>query len=195
MDFERLKRNFEKNGYSVSIFDTAKEAADYMVENIKGETVSIGGSATVNTMNVYDRLKENNKVYWHWVNVSDRDRYGEYTTYISSANAVAETGELVNIDGMGNRLAATLFGPKKMWFVVGQNKITEDLQSAIERARNVASPKNAARFGVKTPCMVDGKCHDCNSPDRICRAMVVYMRSMMGRERTELVVIKEDLGF
>ena len=195
MDLALVKKNFEKNGYAVSLFANSAAAVRYMVDNIKGETVGIGGSATAGQLDLYDVLKCANKVYWHAVNPSDRDRYGEFTTYISSANAVAATGEIVNIDGAGNRVASTLYGPKKIWIIVGVNKITDDLESAIERARNVAAPKNAKRLGVKTPCTADGVCHNCNSPDRICRAMVVYTRAMMAKERTELVIIHEELGF
>ena len=115
--------------------------------------------------------------------------------YLSSANGLSETGEIVNIDGKCNRVAATLFGPKRCIFVCGVNKLRPDLQSAIERARNIAAPLNAKRLNKKTPCAVDGRCHNCKSPERICRAMVIHMGVPSGFESCEVVLIGEKLGY
>ena len=105
------------------------------------------------------------------------------------------SGEIVNIDGKCNRVAATLFGPKRCIFVCGVNKLRPDLQSAIERARNIAAPLNAKRLNKKTPCAVDGRCHNCKSPERICRAMVIHMGVPSGFESCEVVLIGEKLGY
>ena len=120
----------------------------------------------------------------------------ESTVYILSANGVAETGELVNIDGTGNRLAASLFGPKRVYYIIGKNKIAPDLASAVERARNTACTKNAMRFQIHTPCVADGgkKCYDCNSPERICNAFLILERPLNGME-VELLFVDEELGF
>ena len=117
--------------------------------------------------------------------------------YISSANGVAETGELVNIDGTGNRVAATLYGPEKVYFIVGINKLTPTLEAAIWRARNIASPLNAKRLGRKTPCALSEvmKCYDCQSPERICRGMTIHMGPMKGVGETIVVLIDEELGY
>jgi NAD-dependent dihydropyrimidine dehydrogenase PreA subunit len=147
-------------------------------------------------MGLYDLLAESNTVVWHWkMGPEARRRFPEFTAFITSANALSETGELVNIDGTGNRLSASLFGPKKLYFVIGRNKLTPDLASAIHRARNVAAPINAKRLERKTPCVADGKCHDCASPERICKGLVVHMKPMTGAERTEVVLVDEDLGY
>ena len=114
--------------------------------------------------------------------------------YLTSVNALAETGELVNIDGAGNRVASTLFGHEKVYFVIGRNKLAPTVDAAVWRARNIASPRNAQRLGRKTPCAVKGdRCYDCKSPERICRGLVTLWGPMMGME-AEVLLIDEDLG-
>lgn len=195
MSFDKLKSSLERHRYRVSVFPTAAEAVSYLTTEIRDETIGFGGSMTVDQTGLYDKLASANKVFWHWKDVADRDRFPEFTTYVTSVNAVAETGEMVNIDGTGNRLAASLYGPKKVWFLIGKNKVTADLTTAIERARRIASPLNAKRYKMETPCVADGKCHDCNHQKRICNALTIYMRPMLVAERTEVVLIDEDLGF
>ena len=115
--------------------------------------------------------------------------------YISSVNAISESGEIVNIDRVGNRVAGISFGPEKVYFLVGINKITPDLDSAIYRARNVAAPLNAKRLKLKTPCAKKAdKCYDCKSPDRICCNMSIFLHKPIGREY-EVVLINEPLGY
>ena len=115
--------------------------------------------------------------------------------YLTSVNGLAETGELINIDGTGNRVSGELFGHKKVYFIVGRNKLAPTYEEALRRARNVASPKNAQRLGVKTPCAVKGdRCYDCKSPERICRGLVVLWEKMKSCEM-EVVLIDEDLGY
>ena len=118
----------------------------------------------------------------------------EADVYLTSANGLAETGEILNIDGAGNRVASTLYGHKKVYFVIGANKLAPTRDEALWRARNIAAPRNAQRLGKKTPCAVKGdKCYDCKSPDRICRGLVELWGPMMGME-TEVILIGEDLG-
>ena len=176
MAFETLKSTLEKNGYTVSVFATGKEAADYLANEVKGMSVGLGGSMTLKEMGVEERLKENNTVYWHWNTTADpKESLRQAMTtdvYLLSANAIAEdTGEILNIDGTGNRVSSSLFGHKKVYFVAGKNKISPDYESALFRLRNVVSPKNAQRLGRKTPCALNAdKCYNCDSPERICRA-------------------------
>lgn len=114
--------------------------------------------------------------------------------YLTSVNGASETGELVNIDSTGNRVAGSLFGHRRVFFVFGTNKIESTLDRAIWRARNIAAPKNAKRFGFKTPCAVKGdRCYDCASSERICNALTIYLRKMKNVE-TEIVMIDEELG-
>ena len=106
-----------------------------------------------------------------------------------------EEGVLLNIDGTGNRVAATLYGHKKVYFVVGRNKIAPTYDEALWRARNIAAPKNAQRLQRKTPCAVKGdKCYDCRSSTRICRGLVVLWGPMLGME-AEVVLVDQDLGY
>ena len=115
--------------------------------------------------------------------------------YLLSANGLAETGEIINIDGTGNRVSSSLYGHKKVWFVVGSNKIAPTYDEALWRARNIAAPKNAQRLGVKTPCAVNGdRCYDCTSPQRICRGLVVLWEAIRSCE-TEVVLVDEPLGY
>lgn len=194
MNCQKAIENLKKNGFSVQYFENRQQACDYLKEQLKDEVIGFGGSMTSKELGLYELLGENNTVYWHWLNIADIKRYPEFTVYITSANAIAETGELVNIDATGNRLAATLFGPKKVYFVCGKNKITADLPSAIDRARNVAAPINAKRLGRKTPCVVTGKCENCSSPERICNGISVHLHPMGSIKMTEVILIGEDLG-
>ena len=114
--------------------------------------------------------------------------------YLASTNANSEDGVLVNIDGNGNRVAAITFGPKHVIFVVGLNKVTQDVGSALARARSTASPTNAARFDVKTPCQVDGVCQNCNSSDCICY-YILFLRKSHPAGRHIVVLVGEELGY
>ena len=195
MNLEKTMKNLESRGFKVSHFTSAEEAAAHITGQISGKTVGIGGSKTVEALGLYEKLSENNTVYWHW-KVPGRETLKAAAltdVYLSSANAISEDGEIFNIDGTGNRLAATLFGHEKVFIVAGTNKIEPDFDAALYRARNVAAVKNCARFGKKTPCQTDGKCHDCRSPERICRALTVLWEPMNGME-TEVVLIDGEFG-
>ena len=196
MEFDIIKSNLEKKGYKVSCFATKEEAAAYLDGQIDGVSVACGGSMTVKEMGLSDKLRTHNDFIWHWEG-GDRMQAMSTDVYLSSVNGIAETGEIVNIDGMGNRLASTLFGHKKLYFIVGKNKIAKDLDGAVWRARNVAAPRNAMRFAVKTPCVAHGggKCFDCKSPERICKALLVFWERPNGIKDTEVVLIDEELGY
>ena len=196
MEFDILTKNLEKKGYAVSCFKTKEEAAAYLNTQIDGVSVAAGGSMTVKELGLGDMLRSHNDFVWHW-DGSDRMEAIATDVYISSVNGIAESGEIVNIDGTGNRLASTLFGHKKLYLIVGKNKIAKDLDGAVWRARNIASPKNAMRFGVKTPCVAygGGKCFDCKSPERICKALLVLWERPNGIPDTEVVLIDEELGY
>ena len=173
-DFSRVKQNLEARGFRVSVFATAAEAADYLDSAIDNTSVGFGGSVTLEQMGLYERLERHDRVNWHWRPTVDgadaRQAAMTAEHYITSVNGLAETGELINIDGTGNRVASTLYGHKKVWFVVGRNKLAPTYEEALWRARNIAAPKNAQRLKRKTPCAVKADhCYDCKSPERICR--------------------------
>ena len=203
MNFDTVKKNLEKRGFSVSVFETGKEAVDYLNCEIDGKSIGFGGSQTIKELGVFDSLSEHNEVWWHGKGVQLKE-YGAETVmknamttdiYITSVNALSEQGEIINIDGRCNRISAMLFGHKKVYFLVGKNKIAETYEKAFWRARNIAAPKNAQRLGMNTPCAKEGdKCYDCSSPDRICRGFLTLTMPPMGLE-TEVVLINEELGY
>ena len=199
--FTKVAENLKKLGYQVSVFDTKEQAADYLCGQIKDTTVGFGGSITLRDMGLYERLQETNKVAWHMYPAAGQNKdelrmlARNTDVYLTSANGLAETGEIINIDGSGNRVAETIFGHKKVYFVVGKNKLAEDYDKALWRARNIAAPKNAFRLKTKTPCAEMGdQCYDCKSPARICRALSVLWCAPTGSQY-EVVLVKEDLGY
>ena len=199
-DINVLKMNLEKNGFVVNLFDTPEDASSFLNKQIDGTTVSFGGSKTLDEMGLFDSLGQHNDILWHWYPkegmTQNEVRLAAQNTkvYLSSVNAIAETGEMVNIDGAFNRLASVFYGHEKVYLVISKNKITEDYDSAVWRARNIASPMNCKRYGVKTPCVKDGRCHDCNSPERLCRGMsVIWKHPMVGD--IEIVLIRKEMGF
>ncbi len=193
MDCKKTLDALTKHRFEAVYFNTAEEAKQYLAGEIKGETVGFGGSLTIQELDLYALLSERNQVYWHWKTPSDKEHFAEFTTYVTSANGVSETGELVNIDGTGNRLSASLYGAKTVYFVCGINKLAPTLEGAIEHARQVSAPLNAKRLNRKTPCATLGRCIDCNSPERICSAMTIHMRPTVGT-RGVVVLIGESLG-
>lgn len=200
MAFEKLKETLEKNGFTVSVFADGKAAAEYLNREIDGVTVGCGGSMTLTEMGVQKSLAEHNTLYAHGITPGDpweiMAKAATAEVYVLSANAIAEeTGEILNIDGNGNRVSASLFGHRKVYIVAGKNKVSPDYDSALWRLRNVVAPKNAQRLGRKTPCAVKGdRCYDCHSPDRICRGLVVLYQKMRPMDM-EVVLIDQELGY
>lgn len=199
MNYKKLIKALENKGYQVSYFEIAGEASKYLINTIKGDTIGFGDSVTLKTMDLAEPLSKNHSV----TDPSNSSGIEFYQVakktlltdvFLTSVNAVAETGELVNIDGAGNRVAGSLFGHEKVYFVFGTNKIEPTLEKAIWRARNIAGPRNAKRLGCKTPCAIKGdRCYDCSSPDRICNTLNIYLKKMEGVE-AEIVIINENLG-
>ena len=200
MDFKKVKLVLENRGFIVTVFQTAEEAANYLDMKIDNKTVASGGSITLEQLNMFERLSAHNEVISHWhlpAGVDKMERMkeaGRAQIFLTSANALAKTGEIVNIDGVGNRVSSTLFGHEKVYFVIGKNKLVPTYDDAIWRARNIAAPKNAQHRNRKTPCAVNAdRCYDCNSPERVCRALVVLWGAVTGCQ-TEIVLVNEDLG-
>ena len=196
MNTEKAIRNLKLRSYAVQHFATGAEAADYLAGQIRDTTVGIGGSMTVQQLGLYETLSEHNEVFWHWKTPGweTLEKANHAAVYITSVNAMTEGGEMLNIDGRGNRLAGQVFGRKKVYFVVGVNKLCPDFESALSRAHNTAAVTNCKRFPNKPPCQIDDKCHDCRSPERICRALLVLWAPMMDME-CEVILIDESLGY
>lgn len=196
-NIEKLTANLEREGFLVSCFDTADEACAYLNRAIDGVSVGFGGSQTVRDMGLYEQLSGHNYCIWHWDKASGVIPADATNAdiYICSLNGVSENGELINIDGGANRVASTLYGHKKVYFIIGQNKIAPDYDAALWRARNIAAPLNARRLNQRTPCVKTGRCMNCSSPDRICKALVVLWEKPSLSGDVEIVIIREDLGF
>ena len=158
MNMEKTVKSFEKKGYTVKCFDTKQKVVDYLKESLHGKTVGFGGSQTLTELDLRHVLAAENTVYVpdfapegeNFVTVSQKAMSAD--VFLTSANAVSENGEIVNIDGYCNRLAGALLPHQKVYYIIGSNKIGGTLDEAIRRARNVAAPKNALRLHCKTPC-------------------------------------------
>ena len=195
--------NLRRRNMEAFYCPTGKEAVKKVSElTPDGSTVTWGGTATVRDLGIPEALKSRETL-----EVLDRDtvetpeeKQAMYLkaftadVYLTSANAISEDGVIVNVDGNGNRVAAISWGPKKVIFVIGLNKVAQTVEAALARARSTASPINAQRFDIKTPCRTDGTCHNCNSPESIC-SYVHFLRNSRNKGRHVVVLVGEDLGY
>ena len=199
---ERMIKNLKRRNMEAFYCKTSEETIQKVLELIPdGSSITWGGSMTIRDMGLPDALRKKGTY-----EVLDRDlvegNEGKvqmyvraFTTdvYLSSANAISEDGVIVNIDGNGNRVAAITWGPKKVIFIIGLNKVAQTVEAALARARSTASPINAARFDIKTPCQVDGVCHNCNSPESICNYVHFLRNSPHGKHT--VILVGENLGY
>lgn len=199
---ERLIKNLKRRNMEAFYCKTAAEAVNKVSELIAdGCSVTWGGSMTIRDMGIPQALKSRGTLeVLDRDEVTDRDevvkiyeRAFTADVYLSSANAISEDGVIVNIDGNGNRVAAITWGPKKVIFIIGINKVAQTVEAALQRARSTASPINAARFDIKTPCQVDGVCHNCNSPESICNYVHFLRNSPRGKHT--VILVGEDWGY
>ena len=171
-----------------------KQALELIEEN---STISMGGCMSAHEIGLVQALQEGNYQYLDRSKMEPREGLlASYDSdvFLSSANAMTSDGILVNIDGNSNRVSCIAQGPKKVIFIVGMNKVCDDLDSAMKRARNVAAPINAQRFEVKTPCKETGKCFDCKSPDTICCQFLIT-RYSRHTGRIHVILVNDNLGF
>ncbi|HHY77439.1 MAG TPA: lactate utilization protein, partial [Clostridiales bacterium] len=177
---ENTLKALKKNGFKARYFEDSKSAAKTLLEEISvTDKVGIGGSMTIKELGLPDALlQRGNTVYFHWLETTpegmDNARRNASTAdvYLTSTNALTEKGQLVNIDGTGNRVSAMVFGPKKVYVVCGINKLVDDVDGAIKRIKDNAY-KNARRLNLKTPCAITEKCNDCDSPQRMCNVTTI----------------------
>jgi hypothetical protein len=202
---ETIIKNFKKRGMEGAYFDTCREAVEEICRMIPaGSLVGLGGSETIIESGLLAALRQ--------MDIRLLDRYQEGVSkeavdemrrqglladiFICSSNAVSADGKLVNMDGTGNRVAALIYGPKKVIVVAGMNKVAIDAPAAIARVRNQAAPPNSLRVGVATPCSLKGFCQDpyCQPPNRICCQLVITEASMTPG-RITVVLVDEVLGY
>lgn len=164
----------------------------------EGSSVTMGGGMSVHEIGLVKALSGGN---YHFI---DRDAYADKReamllaydadVFLSSANAITEDGVLINIDGNANRVSAIAQGPRKVIMIVGMNKVCSDVDGAMKRARNVAAPINAQRFGLNTPCAKTGSCMNCKSPDTICCQFLITRYSKHA-DRIHVILVNDALGF
>lgn len=194
--------NLKKNGFQAHFTATAGEAADLVLDlTHKCATVGFGGSSTTRRLGLPEALEKDGKtVYDHWnppADASDMElrlKQGRSDCFLCSANAIAATGEIVNVDGAGNRTAAMTFGCPQVIIVAGINKVAPDLSGALARIRNIAAPMRAKSLNMDTPCAHDGICTDCQSPQRICRITTIVHRKPMMTDIT-VIIVNEEMGY
>lgn len=182
-------------GYYAEDREAALKQALKLIE--ENSTISMGGCMSAHEIGLVQALQEGNYQYLDRSKMEPREGLlaaYDSDVFLSSANAMTSDGILVNIDGNSNRVSCIAQGPKKVIFIVGMNKVCDDLNSAMKRARNVAAPINAQRFEVKTPCKETGKCFDCKSPDTICCQFLIT-RYSRHTGRIHVILVNDNLGF
>lgn len=202
-----LKNALEANNFEVFVANNTNEAKNIVLEKIIPKTaaksVSWGGSLTFIATKLYDALKKSSDL--KVLDTFDKNLSPEESLerrrqsllvdlFITGSNAVTETGQLVNLDMFGNRIAAITFGPKNVVILLGRNKIVPDLDVAMFRIKNYAAPVNTMRLDKKTPCVKTSYCEECKSPDRICNTWTITEKSFP-KGRVKVILINDDLGF
>lgn len=186
--FEKTLEALVKRGFEAVAVATSEEACDIVMREVaKATSVGWGGSETLKQAGISEKVKASG--------VELRPYRQDADLFLLSANAITADGRIVNIDGNGNRVAASICGPRRVVYVIGRNKIVEGgIDDAIARAKKSACPPNCRRLGKKTPCAETGVCADCDSPDRICKVTAIFDRRPTGISAL-VVLVDEDLGF
>ncbi|MGI6174694.1 MAG: lactate utilization protein [Christensenellales bacterium] len=200
-DLKRLVDILCEHQFVARYFETSQEAKQAVLKQIPtGASVGIGGSATVYQIGLVEDLEDKDcKIYSNWAAPAEDSARNlaaaqSADVYLLSCNAIVKDGRLVNTDGMGNRVSASIFGVPKVIYIVGRNKLVENLDEAFRRIQEVAAPQNAKRLGLKTPCAITGVCTDCNTPHRMCRVTTIHERPTRNTQ-THVYLVDEDLGF
>ncbi|MDL2257907.1 lactate utilization protein [Eubacteriales bacterium OttesenSCG-928-K08] len=194
--------NLNAHGFSAQVFDTGADAKQAALAIIGDRSVGFGGSITVNELGIYETVtKKGNKAFWHWkadeATPAPAMLAGAQAAdvYICSANAIIETGSLLNIDGTGNRVANLFYGPKTVIVIAGENKLAPNYDEALARIKREACPSNGKRLNMKTPCTATGVCTDCDSPQRMCRVTVLLERPTFAVPEVHVLLVRESLGY
>lgn len=195
--------NLKKNGFDAHFVQSKEEANDLILRLISSyQSFGFGGSSTTRELGIVEVLQSRGKtVFDHWQkNLSPeqdmtlRRNQLQADCFFCSANAISVTGEIVNVDGVGNRTSAMAFGPKKVVIIAGMNKVTHDLESALRRIKEVAAPMRAKSLQLETPCAKTGVCADCHVPQRICRITTILHRKP-AKTDISVVLINKSFGF
>ncbi len=196
-------KNLKKHDFEALFAVDRLAACEEILKRVPSDKIiGVGGSVTIREIGIIDKLKkQGNIIYDHWQDglskeesLRIRKTQQSSNIYLTSANAITITGEIINIDGFCNRISTMAFGPDEVIFVAGKNKLVRDVKEGIERVKNIAAPMNAKRFGADTPCATLGRCVDCNSPQRICRGTLILERRPFATKML-VIIVMEDLGF
>ncbi len=200
---EKAARSLQERGFSTIVAEDREDAAEQILAAIGAkDRVGIPGTVTVRELDLVRRLSaRGNEVIEHWLPDASaeevrRQRLGQLTSdvLLTSTNALTLEGELVNIDGTGNRVAAMVFGPQRVIVVAGANKIAHDIPEALERSKRIAGPINAMRLGLDKPCAKAGYCVECAPSTTICAITVIMERAPSDTDML-VVLVPEDLGY
>lgn len=199
MNIDTVVANLNKRRFIASRYASNQALRDAVLDIIGNRSVGIGGSASASELGIYETLTgQGNPVHCHtYTDQKDEARRAAMgaEVYLCSANAITEDGMILNIDGTGNRIAATVFGPKTVIVIAGSNKLAKDAESGIERARRDSCPKNARRLGLSTPCARTDKCGDCQTPARMCNAFMLLAYPTRNVEKFYVLLSDERLGW
>ncbi len=200
---QKVVKALQKNEFDAVYFASAADAAEHVLKHISaGDVVGFGGSVTMKELGIPEKaLEKGAKILDHnkdGLSPEEKDSIRRQQlisdVFLCSANAVTLDGCIVNIDGVGNRVAAMTYGPKKVVIVAGINKIAKDVHAAFQRIRSVASPKNNKRLNLPNPCTASGTCMDCQAKTRTCRIYSVMKKKPMSSDIT-VVIVGEQLGY
>lgn len=197
-DYEKLADRLKRRGFIPHIA-ASKEEAKAQILDIAGKgSVGFGGSSGVESLGIYETLREQgNDVFWHWKDedkAAARRQAFDADVYLCSANALTMAGEIVEIDGTGNRVGALIFGPEKIIVVAAENKLAPDVESGIAQIKKNVCPGNARRLKMKTPCAVTGSCGNCISGDSMCRVTAVFSQPTRNAKEFHVILLEEKLG-
>ncbi len=197
-DYEKLAAKLKMRGFIPHITETEEELRQEILRLAGRGSVGFGGSSGIHSLHVYETLKEQgNEVFWHWMSEDKAEAHRmalDADLYLCTANALTMDGEIVEIEGTGNRLAGMLFGPKKVVTVAAENKLTRDVESGIAQIKKNICPENARRLGHKTPCALTDECGNCISGDSMCRVTAVFSQPPRHTKEFHVILFEGVLG-
>lgn len=197
-----VAEQFAKHGFKTMVFKDKAEVIDWLRGGFTAvESVGRGGSVTLDSLDFDGIMKERGMAVHNHAGADSREKRaiwqaaGSADAYFMSANAATADGKILNVDGAGNRVSAMTCGPRKVYYIVGRNKIVADLEAAHKRVQTVAAPKNVARLNLPTGCQKAGTCVDCSAEKRICNAYVTLARAPWAIEESWVILVDEDMGY